>query len=148
MVRSSSTISENAFNHGSSLFGPIYKYLFLKSTPKIQIKEIIKYVVLFVRTYASARLLFANPSEVYWYNLLKLLLWNKNNSSGVIRGIVKDVEICEKNGKNQKMYFKPSCIYFCYLFTAILQIMSEKLILWGRTISGQCLFHERQEDET
>lgn len=50
MVRSSSTISENAFNHGSSLFGPIHNYLFLKSTPKIQIKEIIKYVVLFVRT--------------------------------------------------------------------------------------------------
>lgn len=46
------------------------------------------------------------------------------------------------------MYLKPSCISFCYVFTAIVQIISEKLLLWGGTTSGQCLFHGRQENET
>lgn len=42
----------------------------------------IKYVVLLVRTYVSARLLFANLSEIYTYNLLKLLLWNQTIRMG------------------------------------------------------------------
>lgn len=46
------------------------------------------------------------------------------------------------------MYLKPSCISFCHLFTAFFQIMSEKLVLWDRTISGKCLFHEWQANET
>lgn len=68
MIRSSvpEVVNEAAFNHSWRRFWPLCECSLKKKKgkPNIQIKEIIKYTVLLVRTYDNARLLLTNPAEI------------------------------------------------------------------------------------